>query len=132
MDLLRDMGHIRMKPWIPNNEILGKNEILYHLIFSVQSLGCRSFHGFIPAYASPSLQNSKNFRSVSPSNFRTQGFLSVLNKKSNFRTRLLSSDSVAKSATHKPVFYRLSPAKPPTKRNAFFHGEIFKIPTVKS
>ena len=37
-DLLLDMGQMRMKPWTPNNELLEKNEILYHLIFIVQFL----------------------------------------------------------------------------------------------
>ena len=45
----------------------------------------RLFVPRVPAYASPSLQNSKNFRSVSSSNFRTQGsFVRTKQKKTIF------------------------------------------------
>ena len=57
MDLLLDMGQMRMKPWKPNNELLGKNKFFYHLIFSVQFLppsqALAQFQEFIHAYMRP-------------------------------------------------------------------------------
>ena len=43
----------------------------------------------------------KSFERSSPSNFRTQGFFILINSGKIFERDLLSSDSVAKSATQK-------------------------------
>ena len=57
VDLLLGMGQMRMKLWKLINELLDKNKILYHLIFSVQFLPpsqvLAQFLGFIRVYTSP-------------------------------------------------------------------------------
>ena len=45
---------------------------------------------------------SRSFERSSPSNFRTQGSFIHINSGKGFERDLLSSDSVAKSATQKP------------------------------
>ena len=80
-----------------------------HLIFSVQSLGGRSFQGFIPAYASPSLQNSDNFRSVSHSN--TQGSFVRIKQKEQFSNAPFLVRQGRESATHKPLVFVTEPSK---------------------
>ena len=53
-----------------------------------------------------SLRNPKKFRTLNPSNFRTQGSFIHINSGKIFERDLLSSDSVAQSATQKPwVFF---------------------------
>ena len=48
----------------------------------------------------------RRFERTSPSNFRTQGSLIHINSRKIFERDLLSSDSVAKSATQKPWVFR--------------------------
>ena len=57
MDLLLDMGQMRMKSWKPNIELLEDNQILYNLIFSVQFMPPQQvlaqLEGLIHAYMNP-------------------------------------------------------------------------------
>ena len=58
MDLLLDIGQMRMKSWKPNNELLEKNDICTILsVFSDQFLpppqAFAQFHGFDHACMSP-------------------------------------------------------------------------------
>ena len=61
---------------------------------------------FISCSNSSVCEIPRSFERASPSNFRTQGSFIHINSRKILERDLLSSDSVAKSATQKPSVFR--------------------------